>query len=512
MNAASASIGLSKSRSLAGLAVVLAVATALRWQATQSDGLWMDEIFGASYVNLNPWEVVVAVLRFDIHPPGYYLQLKAWSVLGRSDQWLLLNSVAWSLGSVVAVYLGVSRRADRIAGLLAAACVALLGSEIFFASELRMYAMLSCMALVLWQVVDAWLDKGGKALCLWVLSLLLVLSLLHSVAFLAIGSVLAFAWLTWWQRRPSVVSLRAMVCLTVAAGLLLMPWLANAFVRSVSHTAVPSAQVMAGTVGGWWLGYFPGVTPLQLSVAALVSLVVILALMLSGTRQVRALVLCFVVAPLVLVAAVSMLVRPIWLDRTLAYAAVFLPVALALQWHAWSGGGSRQWGVGLLVLAMQGTVLFGFIHLAEGLQTSRKMQFREAAAYIAEHNPSRLPVYVPSNVRFWAMARYLQGPAWGSLLAIQDPVRADDSDTWRRVYARLGSDLLDRLHLVPSARTVESPSGALWIGPTPLPPDVAAKGFFFVGDMRDRDRTQACPQGTEVARTAFVGVMVFECR
>lgn len=69
---------LSRATALMGLLLVLLVAFGLRFMAIRADGgLWYDEIFGASYVNLNPLDVVVAVMRFDIHPPLYYLQLNA---------------------------------------------------------------------------------------------------------------------------------------------------------------------------------------------------------------------------------------------------------------------------------------------------------------------------------------------------------------------------------------------------------------------------------------------------
>mgnify|MGYP003337362949 CR=1 FL=1 len=70
-------------------AAVLALAVLLRTAALGVDGLWVDEIFGASYVNLGWGELVLAVLRFDIHPPLYYLQLKLWALPAAGDGWLL---------------------------------------------------------------------------------------------------------------------------------------------------------------------------------------------------------------------------------------------------------------------------------------------------------------------------------------------------------------------------------------------------------------------------------------
>ncbi len=134
------------------------------------------------------------------------------------------------------------------------------------------------------------------------------------------------------------------------------------------------------------------------------------------------------------------------------------------------------------------------------------------AQHIAQHNTERRDVYVPYNVRYWATAHYLQGPGWGSLLAIQDPAKIDDSDTWRRIYQKLGDTWLERLHLKGSARFIDTPHGRLWIGYSPLPDEVVARGYYLVGDNNDRDKAQACPQGRETSRKSFEGVMVFECK
>ncbi|WP_382324575.1 hypothetical protein ACFJGX_18540 [Hydrogenophaga sp. UC242_50] len=503
---------LSRATALMGLLLVLLVAFGLRFMAIRADGgLWYDEIFGASYVNLNPLDVVVAVMRFDIHPPLYYLQLNAWGVFSKQDTWLLLNSVFWSLGSIVVVYLGVAARAGRRAALLAAAFTALLGSEIYYASDLRMYAMLGCNVLLLWYCVDQWLLHGRRghwwAMCLLVLSL----SMLHSIAFIAVGSVLCYTLIRCWvagERRR----LKPLLGFIGISGVLLLPWLANASFRSVSHTRMPSFDSVAQTLGGWLLGYFPGATTTQYAVAAALVLALVFYLLVFGSAYVRACVVSFVVLPVLVVGVISLVLRPIWLDRTLAYTAPFLAVALAVHLHERLRPDARLrvWGAALVVALLVFVAAYGAGW--ERLQTPRKMDFHQVARHIAQHNTERRDIYVPSNVRYWAMARYLQGPGWGSLLAIQDPAKIDDSDTWRRIYQKLGDTWLERLHLKGAARFIDTPHGRLWIGYSPLPNEVVARGYYLVGDNNDRDKAQPCPQGRETSRKSFEGVMVFECK
>lgn len=502
---------LSRTPALIGLLLVLLVAFGLRFTAMRADGgLWFDEIFGASYVNLPLLDVVIAVLRFDIHPPLYYLQLNAWGLLSKQDTWLLLNSVFWSLASIAVVYLGVAARAGRSAALLAAAFTALLGSEIYYASDLRMYAMLGCNVLLLWWGVDQWLRHGRRgqwwALCLLVLSL----SMLHSIAFVAVGSVLSYAVIRCWiagERHR----LKPLLGFIGISGVWLLPWLANASFRSVSHTHRPDFDHVAQTIGGWLLGYFPGATTTQYTVAAVLVLALVIYLLVSGSAYVRACVVSFVVLPVLVVGIISLVLRPIWLDRTLAYTAPFLAVALAVHLHERLRPEARlrAWGAALVVAQLAFFAVYGAGW--ERLQAPRKMDFHRVARDIAQNNTERRDIYVPSNVRYWAMARYLQGPGWGSLLAIQDPAKIDDSDTWRRIYEKLGDTWLQRLHLKGAARFIDTPHGRLWVGYSALPDEVVERGYYFVGDNKDRDKPQACPQGRETSRKSYEGVMVFEC-
>jgi mannosyltransferase len=503
---------ISRNAALGGLLLVLLVAFGLRFTAVRADGgLWYDEIFGASYVNLNPLELVVAVLRFDIHPPLYYLQLNAWSLLSKQDTWLLLNSVFWSLGSIVVVYLGVAARAGRTTALLAAALTALLGSEVYYASDLRMYALLGCNVLLLWYCVDQWLQHGRRGHWLALCVLVLCLSMLHSIAFIAVGSVLYYAVIRSWVAGERH-RLKPLLWFVAISGVLLLPWLANASFRSVSHTRMPSVDNVAQTLGGWLLGYFPGSGAAQYAVATALVLALVIYLLVFGSAYVRACVASFVVLPVLVVGGISLVLRPIWLDRTLAYTAPFLAIALAVHLHERLRPEARlRVGGAALVAAM---LVFGALYGKgwERLQTPRKMDFHQVARHIAQHNTERRDIYVPANVRYWAMAHYLKGPGWGSLLAIQDPARIDDSDTWRKIYQKLGDTWLERLHLKGSARFIETDHGRLWIGYSPLPDEVVARGYYYVGDNNDRDKSQACPQGRETSRRSFEGVMVFECK
>jgi len=58
--------------------VMIALATLLRlWLAVLPEPLWYDEAFSAAVARL-PVDRMIAATAGDVHPPGYYVALKAW--------------------------------------------------------------------------------------------------------------------------------------------------------------------------------------------------------------------------------------------------------------------------------------------------------------------------------------------------------------------------------------------------------------------------------------------------
>jgi len=487
---------------------VLALALALRLAAIGVDGLWMDEVFGTSYANLGFVDVVLAVLRFDIHPPLYYLQLKLWSLPAAGDGWLLSNSALWSLATVALAALAVKSRAGARAGLVTLVLAAVLGSEIHFAAELRMYAMLSCLTVGAWWLAERWVAAPTRRAALALVGTLALLAAVHSAAFVPISCVLLYLLVGRWPVDGPRALLR---CLgpALGTGLVLAPWLVNASLRSVSHTLAPDLSIMARTVSGWLLGY--GAVPIgAVAVAATATLILALVLagLASGPSKVRAVLLCFVVWPVALVALISLALRPIWLDRTLCFCAPFLAIAAGL----WATDDRLRRLAPAALAGLLAAVVVGLAGLA-WLQAghARKMQYRELAQALTAANVEQLPIHVPSNLNFWGVARYLQGPHWGSLFEIQDPVAADDSKTWARIYQRIGEPRLRQLGLLPSTRTLATPTGTMWIGSTALPPAVLARDHWLVGDAALAGRADACAPAVTGEARRFRGLTLVRC-
>jgi uncharacterized membrane protein len=503
------------------LLAVLALAVALRTVALGREGLWMDEIYSVTFAGLPFIDAIVAIFRFDVHPPLYYLQLHAWSELGHGDRWLTLNSVAWSIGTLLAVWAGSTRRFGQRAGLLALCCCAAMGSEIYFADELRMYAMLGCLTVLSWVCADRVLRDYRFRTGLPMLLLLILLSMVHSFSVCAISCVLLYVF-PWGEAQRLRQLLPTWLGFVAVAGAALLPWLANAHMRTVSHPEAPSWPTLEHTVGGWLLGYgTAALPPWSVPLAAGVVAAGLLSMLLVA-RSLTRIVCCFILWPLVFGAVVCVLVRPIWLvDRTFAFCAPFLAVAMgtvlakalerasAANAHALRYGGFAIVGAGLAAL--------GWVGYAQAV-TPRKMQYREVAEYLRQHVLPDELVYAPHLPTYWGIARYLIGPDWGNALSVQDPVNPDLSDKWPLIYARLGTARLKLLHLVPQTRQVDGFRAPLIIGWTPFTALQTTSSYWVIGmtginlaELRlcPGAQLESIPFGRQIDSIAYTGLIAY---
>lgn len=452
------------------LVLLCALGLGLRILQLGREGFWLDEIFAASYTALNLWETLIAVLRFDLHPPLYYWQLNLWSWLGHGDVWLLLNSSLWSTASLLLLVWTAWRREGPVAGLFVAALAGACSTEVFYAGELRMYAMLSCLVVLGWLAADRYvqsyqLRRAGATLLL----VLLALALSHSMGLLAVSALLIYTFP--WSRHAA--QLRSWAWLPAMAALFLLPWLLNASFRSVSHTSAFSFQEGLVTLGAW------AGAP---NVVGGTVVVVLIAWLLSVPRW-RRFVGSFVVWPLLFIAIASLLLRPVWIPRIFVFCALMFWYALAVQLATVWGQFSRKrqlstaWSAPLALLLATGLAISA---LATVLQP-HKAEYREAAADIRAEQGAGSFVYIPKNILFWGIARYLVGPEWGNLLRIQDPQKPDQSERWSDIYARLGTDRLHALELMPETRVLPASQPPLVIGWSDYAP-LAFGNYWVVTD------------------------------
>jgi mannosyltransferase len=223
--------------------ITVALGVVLRF-VTRSD-LWLDEALSVSIASL-PLSEIPEALRHDGHPPLYYVLLHGWSrLLGTGDVAVRSLSGIISALTLPLAYLAGRRAGGRLLGLLTLVTLAVSPFALRYATEARMYALVSLLVLVGYLLIDDIVRRSrGGAIRLAALAVCTgALLWTHYWGIWLVGAtVVVLAWL--WRRGGSPELRRASARATgavVAGGVLFLPWL-------------PSMLYQAANTGTPWAG------------------------------------------------------------------------------------------------------------------------------------------------------------------------------------------------------------------------------------------------------------------
>lgn len=172
---------------------ILALAVCVRVLAIQSNGLWLDEAYSVHLSKLGFLELV-RKLSIESTPPFYYLCVKVWAgAFGFGELSLRMLSVMFSLAGLLTLYACLRRFSTRTAAIAAATVMAVCPISVYYAQEVRMYALLGWFAIILgYFFLVFFLDKITSALFGFLLCSLLM-ALTHNISlFLLLGFQVTF--------------------------------------------------------------------------------------------------------------------------------------------------------------------------------------------------------------------------------------------------------------------------------------------------------------------------------
>lgn len=335
------------------LLVLTLAAAALRLPWLARDGLWFDEVFSVVLAAQEVPELVRRALADQTNPPGFYLLLRGWLLLGGlADAWLrLLPAICGILTpaavALLTLRLGGLLQTALLAGTIAAASPLLLAMSV----EVRAYAPMALLAtvgllLALRLAGDAASAPGatGSAPQRPLAALVAAnagLVALHYFGALAIAAQAAVL-LAAPAGAPRRSLARRLALAAAPAALLLTAWLAAVVTLAPTDRLAPNvdwitpagladlprfAGQLIGTLGTAWG------TP---AIAALVATALVLALAArggtgGGSRQGARLAALAALVPVALVLAGDALTaRALWVPRYLVAAVPPLAVAIAL--------------------------------------------------------------------------------------------------------------------------------------------------------------------------------------
>jgi len=433
---------------------ILCFGLAIRLVWIWKDRLWYDEVWSATLAVQPLIDLVIGTLRFDPHPPLYYVQLHFWATFSHSTVWLFANSLFWSCLAIISLFFVAKVLLSERISLVATALFSTMPAAVTQAHSLRMYPMLTCLSVWAWYLTNRCLMAPTRITQIALAAVLLSISYSHATGvFIFIYAGAYGLWLIHEEKLTRSQVVRWLKT-NVIVGIISLPAVANSMVRSASsHTISPGLADIFKSLADLSAGGLATTHPASVIGTGLLATGAILFGL--RFRQLRPVLVGFVLVPIALGVAISYLVRPIWIDRTLLFTTPFWALAFAKPLMAVAETVRKRSRI-MIEVALT-SVLCTALATLSILQFDaipKPTNFEAGAALISSQLQPGDVVYIPDNFQYWGIAWYAIGPDWGSPLSVQGNSSLDCNDRWCGILESLGPWWRQRLHLEPTTRIV----------------------------------------------------------
>ena len=296
--------------------------------------IWFDETY-SSYLTKGSFPEIVEMTALDVHPPLYYLCLKAWSLLfGHSIIAYRSLSVLFSVITLALFYVLMKRwtknhKTAMLLTVLLAACPFFL----YYSAEMRMYS-LSCLIVVAGTLfLDLALEKNKKIF--WLLYSLSIIAALYTHYFTVFGFLAHFVYLVFYFKKHGFN--KNIIWVYILAVIAYIPWIPVLYqqVTAVERGYWPDEIELLTPIRFFSFSfvYYEGVNTdfFHLIVTIIMmSLMLIIALigannMGEHTKEKTFLVALIAFVPPVVLITVSVIGQSVYVERYITY-------AIALVW------------------------------------------------------------------------------------------------------------------------------------------------------------------------------------
>ena len=406
-----------RTKALPGIFILFGIGLRL-WNVYDDPTLWLDEIFSAKMAEAPLKDLLLAVPRFDTHPPAYYLQLHFWALISQEDSWLLLNSALLDILTILSLWFVTSRIYNANVGAWTAAVYAVLPLSVFFAENLRMYAMFFLLIVWLWYLVELRVHRGHASMRerLGTVTLGVAATLTHGLGFFVV-------FFTYFQgiirlhghhrdrqglRAARLLGLEYIPIALVAGYSVLL----GMFRQTEGMMALDFQELGAHLSIAFWGMEFP--FPVY---AGYIAFILVLFPPLLY-RQARQPLMWLVLLPILLLLVLSITKKSIFMYRTMGLFWPFLAVSLGLLYQSlWKGKATGTRVVPFIYLT-----LFSLAAVNSSIGF-RKAGYEDVAALWEDQATTEAILFVEGPVNLWGVTRYLgEAPAF-SALTVQPPVR-----------------------------------------------------------------------------------------
>jgi hypothetical protein len=135
---------------LTGVAALTLIALALRAGVAFKGGIWSDEGFFLSVIQIHSWTGMLEFLRLhESHPPLFYVLMRAWgSIAGFGERSMLTLPILLGAATVPVTYLVGRTLYSRRTAMIAAALVAISAGLVEYSGQIRPYCLLPILILL----------------------------------------------------------------------------------------------------------------------------------------------------------------------------------------------------------------------------------------------------------------------------------------------------------------------------------------------------------------------------
>lgn len=390
---------------LTGLALLL------RYLWFDAQPLWTDEAITWEFAKTDFGGLLLRQL-YDASPPGFYLLLKAWLGLARSNEEMRWLTVLLGAATVPATYLLGARLKNRAAGLLGAWLVAINPLHFYYSLEVR-YPVLLTLLLTLQILLfgECLRDGARRRWIAWSAVTALALWVQYFTGFVVLAEVVYL--LLDRERRRSTGRLAVSL---LAVALLFLPWWTE-FTLQLTR-GKPTRQFFGWferlflgpaflTLGGseWSLPSLLGRLPddrgyLAVALLLMAPFAVALGLGIRREKQERSRYqLTFIVAATFVAFLAAAQFLPLFRPK---YLLPLLPPAAVLAGDGLSRlAGRRRWAAWLLFLAISAVSLHGVAAVATDPLLGKE-PWREVADRLGRDGREGDVIAVPN--RYYALA------------------------------------------------------------------------------------------------------------
>jgi hypothetical protein len=323
------------------LVAVTAFALAIRFHGITVPAIWLDEAFSILLARYEPWDIWSVTAR-DVHPPLYYLVLHYWIIMF-GDGVLAVRSLSAiaDVGTVLLSLRLMSLVASRRAIWIAALLLTLLPISVRYSQEVRMYSLLGFWLMGATVALVYWIQEREKVR--FPVIYVLLMTAAFYTHYLAALCVLVH-WFYWWWGRSgvsqTVLPVRAWLLVNVAIVILFVPWFPNfiehwtvkpGWIPPVTGQAVLSLVWQLITMNAWGAqSIFFRMVPLGIVTACGLGVI----WKDSNQHRYSGLLVGYFFIPAIVLGLISLTV-PLFVPRYLVFAAVGLPLVLAVALDKW---------------------------------------------------------------------------------------------------------------------------------------------------------------------------------